>query len=148
MSPEYKTLAHRWFEEVWNQRSEAAIDALLYEDCPVHGLTDAEGNTLRGPAGFKTLFSAFTAAYPDIHVIVEDTVSQQDRIMARCTVSGTHTGYGLGLAPTNARVQFTGICMIRIHDGQIAEAWNEFDFMDMYRQLGVVSLKPEQAKAA
>lgn len=51
-------------------------------------------------------------------------------------------GYGLGTSqsisrPTNKKVEFTGMCIVRVSDGKIREAWNNFDFMTMYQQLGV-----------
>ncbi len=139
MPVQEETVIRRWFEEVWNQQREETIDELLLEDAIGHGLTDDKGNVLRGPAGFKTLFHAFIQAYPDIHVDIEETVVQ-DREVALCTVTGTHTGEGLGVAPTLKRIEFTGLCMIRVKDGKISEAWNQFDFMNMYQQLGVLSL--------
>ena len=136
----YETIAHRWFEEVWNQQREDVIDALMHEDCIAHGLTDETGRELRGPAGFKSLFRAFTQAYPDIHVTVNETVSEGDRVVARCTVTGTHTGDGIGVAPTQRPIEFTGLVLIRVKDGKFIEGWNQFDFMNMYQQLGALSL--------
>jgi steroid delta-isomerase-like uncharacterized protein len=140
MAEQYETLAHRWFEEVWNQQREDVIDEMLHEDCIAHGLTDEGGNTLRGPGGFKTLFHAFLQAYPDLRVKVEETVSEGDRIVARCTVTGTHTGEGIGVAPTDRTIGFTGLVLLKVKDGKFVEAWNQFDFMNMYQQLGVLSL--------
>jgi steroid delta-isomerase-like uncharacterized protein len=137
---EYESLIHRWFEEVWNNRSEDAIDEMFAEDGVANGLNDAEGNPLRGPEGFKTLHRAFLAAYPDLNITVEDTISEGDKIAARCTVRATHTGEGLGVLPTDQPVEFTGIAIIKIKDGKIAEAWNEFDFMKMYSQVGALTL--------
>jgi predicted ester cyclase len=71
---------------------------------------------------------------------VEDTIVDGDKIVARCRVSGTHGGEGIGLAPTNKNVDFTGIAIVRVQDGKIVEAWNEFDFFKMYTQLGVMTL--------
>lgn len=140
MADQYETIAHRWFEEVWNQQREETIDEIMHEECVAYGLNDSEGNPLRGPEGFKTLFRAFTQAYPDIHVTVEETVSEGDRIAARCTVTGTHRGEGIGVAPTNKSIEFTGLVLIKIKDGKFIEGWNQFDFMNMYQQLGVLSL--------
>ena len=137
---EHETLLHRWFEEVWNQKSEEAIDEMFAEDGIANGLNDAEGNPLRGPEGFKTLHRAFVAAYPDLNITIEDIVSEGDKIAARCTVRATHAGEGLGVAPTNQPVEFTGLTIVKIEDGKIKEAWNEFDFMKMYSQLGALSL--------
>jgi hypothetical protein len=30
--------------------------------------------------------------------------------------------------------------IVRVKDGKIVEAWNEFNFMEMYRQVGALSL--------
>lgn len=140
MAEEYPTLLHRWFEEVWNQKSEAAIDELFDADGIANGLGDADGNPLRGPEGFKTMQRAFLAAYPDLKVTVEDTITEGDKIAARCTVRGTHAGEGIGVAATNQPVEFTGLCIVKIKDGKIVEAWNEFDFMKMYSQVGALTL--------
>jgi predicted ester cyclase len=53
-------------------------------------------------------------------------------------VRGRHTGDSLGFAATYAPVEFSGITIIRVKDGQIVEAWNNFDFMKMNQQLGVL----------
>jgi steroid delta-isomerase-like uncharacterized protein len=142
MAEENETFIHRWFEEVWNKQSEEAIDRMFAEDVVANGLTDAEGRTIRGIEAYKNLFRTFISAYPDLKITVEDTVSEGDKIAARCRVTATHTGEGLGIAPTNKRVEFTGITIVRVEDGRIVEAWNEFDFMKMFNQLGAFMLKP------
>lgn len=140
MAEEYETFMHRWFEEVWNKQSEAAIDEMCDENVVANGLTDAEGNTVRGIEAYKNLHRAFVSAYPNIKITVEDTISDGDKMAARCRVSATHTGEGLGLAPTDQPVEFTGMTLIKLKDGKIVEAWNEFDFMKMYSQVGALTL--------
>jgi steroid delta-isomerase-like uncharacterized protein len=133
-----KTLAHEWFEEVWNKSQINAIDRLLAEDAVAHGLVDENGQELRGPAGFKPFFSQFTKAFPDIHVEVADTISEGDKIAARCIVTGTHQGEMLGVSASNRPVEFTGITILRVKDGKIAEAWNNFDFQGLSKQIGAL----------
>ncbi len=137
---EYETFMHRWFEEVWNQRSEKAIDEMFAADGIAHGLKSEEGETIVGTENFKSLFRTFLSAYPDLKITVEDTVCEGDKIAARCKVLATHAGEGLGVAPTNQPVEFTGLAIVKIKDGKIVEAWNEFDFMKMYSQLGALKL--------
>lgn len=137
---QYETFMHRWFDEVWNNKSEKAIDEMCAENVIANGLTDAEGNTVRGIDSYKNLFRAFISAYPDIKISVEDVIGEGDKIVARCRVSATHTGDGLGIAPTDQSVEFTGMTIVRIEDGKIAEAWNEFDFMKMYSQIGALTM--------
>ena len=132
---------HRWFEEVWNKKSEAAIDEMLAPGAIGHGLQDPDGgDKIIGPESFKRLHRQFVAAYPDIHIEVLDTFVDGDKVGARCRVTGTHTGDALGMAPTNGRVDFTGMLVVRLDNERIVEAWNQFDFMTMYSQLGVLSL--------
>ena len=69
-----------------------------------------------------------------------DTVVEGDRIAARCRVTGKHDGEGIGLAPTNQPVEFTGMVIVRVKNGKIVEAWNEFNFMEMYKQVGALRL--------
>jgi len=131
-----ESFIHRWFEEVWNQKSEAAVDELLAEDGVGHGLP---GGSIQGPEAFKEYQRNLLSVYPDLRVIVEDTVTEGDKIAARCRVTGVHQGDGLGFAATNKPVDFTGMLIVRVKDGQIIEAWNEFNFMDMYSQVGVLN---------
>jgi steroid delta-isomerase-like uncharacterized protein len=130
----------RWFEEVWNRGREDAVDEMFAEEGVANGLVDDSGQPLRGPAGFKPFFRKFREAFPEIEVTVEDTVSEGDKVAARCTVRGSHRGDSLGLAATDKPVEFTGICIVRVSGGKIVEAWNNFDFMSMFQQLGAVNL--------
>ena len=138
MSEENKALMRRWFEEVWNQGREEAIPEMLAEEGIVHGLSDDPANPLRGPAGFLPFHTQFREAFPNIEVVVEDQLADGDLVATRCTVRGKHTGDSLGFAATQSPVDFTGIAITRIKDGMIVKAWNNFDFMKMYRQLGAI----------
>lgn len=140
MSTEDVSFVHRWFDEVWNKGREEAIDEMFADGAIAHGLTDAGGNELCGPAGFKPFFHSFRQAFSDLQVTVEDVVVDGDKMAARCTVKGRHAGEGIGLAATDQPVTFTGMCMLRIKDGKIVEAWNNFDFLTMFQQLGAVQL--------
>jgi steroid delta-isomerase-like uncharacterized protein len=133
-----KALVRRWFEEVWNKGRAEAIDEMFAADGIAHGLSDDAENPLRGPADFKPFHETFRGAFPDIEVIVEDMIAEGDKVAARCSVRGKHTGDHLGVAASNAPVDFTGVSIVRIKDGKIVEAWNNFDFMRMNQQIGVM----------
>lgn len=138
-----ETFLHKWFEEVWNQGNEAAIDQLLDDDVVAYGLTDVNGETVKGKEDFKAFFRKFRSAVPDIHVELGETMCDGDRIAAVCHVRGVHSGGGLPIAANNSPLQFSGILMVRLKDGKIAEAWNYFDFMTMFEQMGALSLQTE-----
>lgn len=135
MSQENVVLIKRWFEEVWNNGREEAIDEMLSEDGIAHGLADENGEELRGASGFKPFFRNFRASFPDIRVTVEDTVAEGDKVAARCSVRATHRGDTLGYAATQRPVAIDGITIVHIRDGKIVEAWNNFDFQTLFRQI-------------
>ena len=135
---EHKALVRRWFEEVWNKGRADAIPEMLAADGIVHGLSEDASQPLRGPAGFLPFHAQFREAFPNIEVVIEDQIAEGDRLATRCSVRGKHEGDSLGFKATQAPVEFTGVAITRIKDGQIVEAWNNFDFMKMYKQLGVI----------
>ncbi|MCW3107075.1 MAG: hypothetical protein JWQ09_1581 [Segetibacter sp.] len=118
------TLQYKWFNEVWNNGNESAINDLMTEDAIAHGLTDQ-----RGPEAFKTFYNNFKKQFSNIDIEVEDVVVQDDMEVSRCKVKAIETA-------TGKPVEFSGTCMTQIKDGKIAEAWNHFDFLSMYQQLG------------
>lgn len=138
MSEENKALIRRWFEEVWNKGREEAINEMFAEDGIAHGLADESGEPLRGPNGFKPFFRNFRTAFPDIEVVVEDTITEGEKVAARCTVRGKHQSDSLGFAATQRPMEITGMTIVRVRDGKIIEAWNNFDFMSMFKQLGAL----------
>ena len=138
MSDKNKALIRRWFEEVWNKGRAEAIVEMFADDGIAHGLSDDVDNPLRGPKGFLSFHAQFRDAFPNIEVIVEDQIAEGDKVATRCSVRGKHSGDSLGIAATQMPVEFTGVTITRIRDGKIVEAWNNFDFMKMYKQLGAI----------
>jgi predicted ester cyclase len=69
---------------------------------------------------------------------VDDLLTEGDKVVARMTFSGRHTGEFFGVAATDREVCFTGIVWFRIAEGKIVEHWGEFDALALLQQLGVV----------
>ena len=133
-----KALMRRWFEEVWNKGRAEAIAEMMSEDCVNHGLSGDADNPLRGATGFLPFHTQFREAFPHVEIVVEDALAEGDKVAARCSVRGKHEGDSLGFKATGAMVDIDGIAIARIKDGMFVETWNSFDFMKMYKQLGVV----------
>jgi predicted ester cyclase len=128
------TVLHKWFTKVWNESKEKSIDKLMAADGLAHGLM-AEGQP-NGAAGFKIFYQNFREQFHDIKINIEDVISQDDMECARTTVTAVETASG-------KKVTFSGICIAKIKNGKIAEAWNHYDFLGMYQQLGQV-LGPQE----
>lgn len=117
-------LARRWFEEVWNQRRTETARELIAPDAVCH----SEGGTLAGPDAFiDQVHTPFLAAFPDLRIDVEGTVSEGDQVVVRWRARGTHTGEGFGVHPTGKRVSFRGMTWIRYRNRTMVEGcdcWN------------------------
>ena len=133
-----KALMRRWFDEVWNKGRAEAIGEMFAADGVAHGLSDEPGKTLKGPPDFMPFHGVFRGAFPDIEVVVEDSIAEGDKVAVRCSVRGRHAGDHLGVAASNAPVEFTGMVIARIMNGKIVEAWNNFDFLAMNKQIGII----------
>ena len=133
------SVVRTWFEEVWDQGKEAAIDRLFARDGLAYGL-NPDGSAIVGPDAFKPFYKKFRGAFPDIRVTVVRTVTEGEFVTAHCHVTGTHHGDHLGLKPSGRSIDFWGMCLARVRDGQIVESWNNFDFLSLYQQVGLLPL--------
>jgi steroid delta-isomerase-like uncharacterized protein len=137
MSIDPRTLIHRWFNEVWNQGREETVDELFASDGICHGLGEG-GADVVGPAGFKVFWRNMRSALPDVHIRIEDTIVHGDKAVVRVVLDGTHLGEGLGMPPTARRVSITGIVIVIVAGGQVAEAWNNWDQLGLLQQIGAI----------
>ena len=64
--------------------------------------------------------------------------------MLRWRVEGTHTGEFLGVAPTDAEVRLPVTEIFRVADGQLVEAWDQYDRLGLMQQIGAIPM-PEEA---
>ena len=126
-----------WFEEVWNQGREDAIDRYLAVGGVAHDIGPAD---LVGPDAFKEYHRALRQALADIRIDVLQTVTEGDRTVAHCRVRARHVGDMPGAPASNALVDFNGVTILRVQDDQIVEGWNCFDFLRMYQQMGATPL--------
>jgi steroid delta-isomerase-like uncharacterized protein len=92
---------------------------------------------LRGEA-LRQFFVSVQSAFPDIQRTIEEQVCDDVHVVSRWTMTPTHLGYFMGIAPTGKRLTVTGIAIHRIADGQIVEEWEEWDNLGLMQQLGVV----------
>src|SRR5947208_1972433 len=80
-----------------NSCDDASLDELVAPDCEIVGPAGAG----RGPAIYRQVFEMLRAAFPDVHVTIEEMLEAEgDRVIVRTRTSGTHRGVFMGIAPT------------------------------------------------
>jgi steroid delta-isomerase-like uncharacterized protein len=140
---ENRALIQRFVEDAFNRGNLAIVDDIYAPDYVGHtaGLPE---QTL-GPEGVKEFVGLYRSAFPDLHTTIEDIVTEGDKVAYRWTAVGTHQGELLGVAPSNNRVELTGITIERIEAGKIVQTYNNFDQLGMMRQIGAIQA-PEQSE--
>ncbi|GAC1460366.1 MAG: hypothetical protein PVSMB1_10570 [Gemmatimonadaceae bacterium] len=147
MSEQNKALARRAFDEVWNQAKLTTIDELTASNATFHD-PNVPGGKFTGPQGLKQFVAIYRAAFPDVHITINDQIAEGDKVVTRWTATGTHKGELMGIAPTNKRATVVGVDIDRYQDGKVVEAWASYDMLGMLQQLGVVpTMAPAGAKA-
>jgi predicted ester cyclase len=81
----------------------------------------------RGHEGARQSVALYKELFPDLRFVVEDQVSEGDKVASRWTLHGTHRGRA---------VRLTGIVFSRFEDGRIIEDHAASDTMELVRQLG------------
>jgi steroid delta-isomerase-like uncharacterized protein len=129
---ENRRIAREFFERIWNQGDESAIDEFI----PLN----AQGNDPdfgAGREGFKAQWRKWREAFPDLHFEIVELVAERDKVLTRWTLTGTHQGEFLGAPPTGNRIKVEGMSLDRIEDGLVAEGFDGWDNLGFRKQLGL-----------
>jgi steroid delta-isomerase-like uncharacterized protein len=129
-----KAIVRRFIEEVQNNGDWDAYDELNAPDfvnlsAPPGIPADREGG--------KAFLQAFAAAYPDLHIVVDDMVAEGDMVVTKKTMTGTNTGEFAGIPATGRPVTLQYVDFLRIRDGRIVEHWLCMDQLSWLQQLGL-----------
>ena len=109
---------------------------------PDHHIRSRE--TGPGRQHIERFLTSMQESWPDLVIVVEHAVAEDDWVAGRCTTTATHTRTVMGAAPTNRQVRATFWDMHRFDaDGRIVETWNLMDSLSILQQLGLVPTQPQ-----
>ncbi|AGB23043.1 putative ester cyclase [Mycobacterium sp. JS623] len=111
------------------------IDDLVAADAVVRTPLPIDTN---GAEALKQIWAMLLRIYPDIHLTVEDLIGEGDKVVGRTTVTGTHQGEFMGVAPTGKPVTYNEMFMFRVADGRVVETWGVVDVYAQMKQIGVI----------
>jgi steroid delta-isomerase-like uncharacterized protein len=134
---ENKAVAGRFLNEIVGKGNWDAAGEVMAEDIIVYH-PSAPGGSLHGLEPVKQLFMAFRAGFPDLTIITEDVIAEDDRVAVRWRGVGTNTGEFFGAPPTGKAVDVGAVSIFTIHDGKIVEDHISEDTLGMLKQLGVI----------
>jgi steroid delta-isomerase-like uncharacterized protein len=148
LAPNNAAIARQWFEQFWNEKKFDTIEKLVAPDCRLHG--HADNDEVVGIAEFRQFAQALQKAFPDIHIDVEDTISEGDRTVARWVSRGTHQADFMGIPASGRKIVVRGTSVIHFADGKIVESWDSWDKLGMLQAVGALpeTSAPARAKAS
>jgi steroid delta-isomerase-like uncharacterized protein len=112
-----------------------SIDELVAPDATIR--TPLPGDAT-GAEVLKQVWAVLLRAFPDLHLNVEDLIGEDDKVVARIVVTGTHLGDYMGVAPTGKSIAYDEIFIFRFADGRVVETWGVVDVFSQMKQLGVI----------
>ncbi len=142
MSEANKRVVRRLIEELWNQGDASVAEQLFTPNYTHHDASTPDFG--RGPQSEVKRMNLYRGAFPDLRVTIENIISESDTVMARWSCHATHKGDLTGIAPTGKTIDITGMSIVRLSAGKMAEGWVQWDALGMLQQLGVV---PKQMRA-
>jgi predicted ester cyclase len=144
MSEANKTALQKLYEEFFGKGDLRVADRLIGANYRDHL------PTLPSPDrdGLKLLVQGVRAAFPDAHPVIDQMVSEDDRVAVRITTSATHRGEFVGIPPTNKKVEWTETHIYRFAGGKVVEHWGDIDTVGLLTQLGAMPGRPASATAS
>ena len=131
---EQNAVVHRWIE-AWNRQDLDAVEDLLAPDYVRH---DANLPDVNGPKAQLQFIAGVFSAFPDFHVQAEQLITQDDHVVVRASLWGTHQGDFLGVPATGREVRFESVEVFRLDGGKVAEQWVVMNALGLFQQLGAI----------
>ena len=128
-------VVRQFIEEVLNQGKIDAAEKFFWEDMVEQVPLPGQGPGLEG---LKDVLRGLRAAFPDMHWIIQEQISEGDRVLSRFEWTGTHRGTFLGVPATERRVTVWGMVIDRLEGDKIKDTRIIMDTLGLMMQLGVV----------
>ena len=125
-APDNKAIARRYFDEILNKGSVAAIDAIVAPDVVFRN----PPTVVKGIAEFRKLVATLRGAFPDLHFALEDELAEGGKVATRWVMRGTQG---------TRRLDVTGMDIFLIENGKIREIWVNMDTLAQAKQMGAVA---------
>ena len=128
-----KATANRFYDEAINGGNMDLIDEVVSPDFVEHEGFPGLGTDRQG---VKDFFTMFRTAFPDMKFAIDDMLEDGDKIVVRATMTGTHKGEFMGIAPTGKSISVQAIDIVRFENGKVTDHWGVTDTAGMMEQLG------------
>jgi predicted ester cyclase len=121
MTAANKALVHDYLERVWNGRDVDALDE-FYPSPYVSEQGSSAEQELPSLEEAKDYIRHVQTAFPDLQVVIDDVISEEDKVAVRTTWRSSYQEKFRDVTPSESKqVVATGNLIWRIADGKIVE---------------------------
>ena len=129
--PENENVVRRFFREVYEEGRAEVLPELVNDDYRDYGHTPPG----EGLPGARADLAGLSASFSDRRFVVDEIMSDDDRVMVRWTGTMRHTGSLQGEPPTGREVTMSGISVYELRGGRISATRNAQDVMGLVQQI-------------
>jgi steroid delta-isomerase-like uncharacterized protein len=123
------------FVDAINAQDWSRLDAVVAQDFERHSFA-AGDPPVRSRADLVEFLRREFEIFPDAEEIILDIFSEAEKVAVRHYFCGSQHGAMGSYLPTGKTMNAEYIAIYRVRDGQIVEAWVEWDNLAGLRQLG------------
>ncbi|MCU0246858.1 MAG: ester cyclase [Bryobacter sp.] len=134
---ENKAIVVRYIEEFLNQQKFELAEEIFAKDYALHA---PHMTPVRSALEMKRYHENVRASFRDLHFTIREMISEGAMVSARWDAGGTHAKEYLGIPASGKYVTWSGIELLRIADGKIAEEWGAIDTLGFLLQTGAVTM--------
>lgn len=135
MSERNKSVVRRIVEDHWNKKNPPLVAEVFDPKTVLH----TPDGVLQGHDGALQLLAAYTVAFPDFRLAIDDLLVDGENVTLRWTFTGTHQGTLGAIQASGKSVSVPGIAIFQIADGKAREVRMVWDKYALMQQIGALA---------
>ena len=124
---QYKTIARRFVEDIFNARKTEMAKNYLTSDIMYHGMAEE----VSGLENFKQWVAEDLSAFPDMKVTILDDFGEENKVAIRWTLKATHEKDFADFSATHKKFETQGVEILHFEGDKIKEAWTICNMADL-----------------
>jgi predicted ester cyclase len=128
-----KNLLLKYNSEVLEKGDMEVLKQIATSDFINHSAPEGMSSGIDGLIYFFT--NIIHASFTDLKVEILDMIAEDDKVVTRKLIYGTHTNELFGIAPTGKKITIKVIDIFTITDGKLKEHWGENNFVSVLESL-------------
>ena len=124
---QYKAIARRFVEEIFNARKIEAAKNFLTPDIIYHGIAEE----VRGLEDFKKWVGEDLSAFSDMQITILDEIEEQNKVAMRWSLKTTQEKDFAGTAASHKKIEIEGTEILHFEKDKIKEGWTTFNMAEL-----------------